>query len=321
MCSANAKAIDNTLPGQAAEKQDELGWLSQLKFELVRGFLWGWAKCFSLRGLYLLGAGFAVCEWLINGKRRRRFRKNLKAGFGEAVKKFDRKTARRACLQQFIRIRCDKIFYLIFDKIPKEQILSRVRFPRETELAEAMQGGKGVYVCTSHIGSMHLVGLILALKGFRVAGVRDPKEGAIRRYIQCKYEKTFSEFSTMRILYSDAYPRDIYRCLQEGFVLGSSLDIGRERAPHLRTVTADVFGQPRKFLVGPIQIALRCGVPIYQIFMFSLRDFYFDLLFLGPLVDPRTATDTPETHQEIIKKYADNNAEQLAKHPDHISRT
>ena len=25
--------------------------------------------------------------------------------------------------------------------------------------------------------------------------------------------------------------------------------------------------------------------------------------------------------EEIIKKYADNNAEQLTKHPDHISRT
>lgn len=309
------------MPAAAPSAEAELGLLSRLKYDLVRGFLWGWARCFSLRGLYLLGAAFAVCEWAINYKRRSRFRKHLKTGFGRGTKVIDRATARSACLQHFIRTRCDKLFYLIFDKLPKEEILARVRFPREADLAAEVTRGKGMYVCLSHIGSHHVLALIMALKGYRVAGVRDPNEGAMRRYIQRKYDETFPEFRAIRMLYSNMYPRDVYRCFQEGYILGSTLDIGRERGAHLRMVSVEMFGKPREFLSGPVQIALRCRAPIYQGFVVSRPNFYFDLVLKGPLIESETATDTPETLQTIIQRYADNIAEHLAQYPDHISRT
>ncbi|HPD31910.1 MAG TPA: hypothetical protein PLL20_18100, partial [Phycisphaerae bacterium] len=277
MCAANASTVNSGSSATLPRKEPEVGELARLKYELVRGFLWAWGKCFSLRGLYLLGTGFAVCEWLVNYKRRRRFKIHLKTGFGRGTRVIDRATARRACLQHFIRTRCDKLFYLIFDKLPREEILSRVRFPREADLAEAVKDGKGIYVCLSHIGSHHVLALIMALKGYRVAGVRDPNEGAMRRYVQRKYEETFPEFRAVRLLYSNMYPRDVYRCLQEGYILGSTLDIGRERGAHLRLVTAEMFGKPRDFLAGPVQIALRCGAPIYQGFVVSRPGFYFDI--------------------------------------------
>jgi lauroyl/myristoyl acyltransferase len=312
--------IPESSASRSSDNDDVIGPWGRLKFEFIRGFLWTWTRCFSLKGLYLLGAAFGVCEWMLNYNRRRRFRQHLRTGFGK-IGMLDKADARRACLQQFIRTRCDKLFYLIFDKLPKETILSRVRFVREPDLAQAAARGKGVYVCTSHIGSMHVVGLIMALKGYRVAGVRDPKEGAARRYIQQKYEETFPEFSTIRILYANMYPRDIYRCFQEGYIMGSSLDVGRQRAAQLRTITVNLFDQPRDFAVGPVQIALRCGAPIYQTFLLSRKDFYFDLLLLGPLAEPESTSDSPETLKEVLQKYADNIAEFLAEHPDHISRT
>jgi lauroyl/myristoyl acyltransferase len=319
MCAENV--TDTSTPVASSPQEAELGLLSRLKYDLVRGFLWGWARCFSLRGLYLLGTGFAICEWAINYKRRSRFRKHLKTGFGRGTKVIDRSAARSACLQHFIRTRCDKLFYLIFDKLPKEEILARVRFPREADLAAEAARGKGMYVCLSHIGSHHVLALIMALKGYRVAGVRDPNEGAIRRYIQRKYEETFPEFRAIRLLYSNMYPRDVYRCFQEGYILGSTLDIGRERGAHLRMVTVEMFGKPREFLSGPVQIALRCQAPIYQGFVVSHPNFYFDLILKGPLIESETATDTPESLQTIIQRYADNIAEHLAQYPDHISRT
>lgn len=321
MCAANASTVNSGPSATLSQKEPEVGALARLKYELVRGFLWAWVKCFSLRGLYLLGTAFAVCEWLVNYKRRRRFKKHLKTGFGRGTRVIDRATARRACLQHFIRTRCDKLFYLIFDKLPREKILSRVRFPREADLADAVKDGKGIYVCLSHIGSHHVLALIMALKGYRVAGVRDPNEGAMRRYVQRKYEETFPEFRAVRLLYSNMYPRDVYRCLQEGYILGSTLDIGRERGAHLRLVTAEMFGKPRDFLAGPVQIALRCRAPVYQAFVVSRPSFYFDIILKGPLADPRTAEDTPETLKAIVQAYADNIAEHLAEHPDHISRT
>ncbi len=321
MCAENVNTVEDAPPVKAADKDVELGLLARFKYELVRGFLWGWARCFSLRGLYLLGAGFAFCEWLVNYKRRRRFRQHLKTGFGRGTRVIDKTTARRACLQHFIRTRCDKLFYLIFDKLPREKILSRVRFPREADLAEVAARGKGVYVCLSHIGSHHVLGLIMALKGFRVAGVRDPNEGALRRYVRLKYEDVFPEFRAIRVLYSNMYPRDVYRCFQEGYILGSTLDIGRERGAHLRMVTVEMFGKPRDFLAGPVQIALRCKAPIYQGFVVSRPDFYFDLILKGPLIESEDAADTPETLQTIVQRYADNIADHLIEFPDHISRT
>jgi lauroyl/myristoyl acyltransferase len=321
MCAENIDTIDNASSGKAPAREGELGPLARFKYELVRGFLWGWARCFSLRGLYLLGAGFAVCEWLINYKRRRRFRQHLKTGFGRGTRVIEKTTARRACLQHFIRTRCDKLFYLIFDKLPKEKILSRVRFPREADFAEEVARGKGMYVCLSHVGSHHVLALIMALKGYRVAGVRDPNEGTLRRYIQRKYEETFPEFRAIRLLYSNMYPRDVYRCFQEGYILGSTLDIGHERGAHLRMVTVEMFGKKRDFLAGPVQIALRCKAPIYQGFVVSRPNFCFDLVLKGPLIESEDAADTPETLKTIIQRYADNIADHLAEYPDHISRT
>jgi lauroyl/myristoyl acyltransferase len=317
------EVIPDSSAARSPEKDEAFGLWARIKFESIRGVLWAWTRCFSLEGLYLLGAVFGVCEWALNYNRRKRFRQHLRTGFGRKAKVLDKAAARRACLQQFIRTRCDKLFYLIFDKLPKEKILARTRFPRESDLAETVsQGhGKGMYVCLSHIGSHHVLALIMALKGYRVAGVRDPNEGALRRYMQRRYEETFPEFRAIRMLYSNMYPRDIYRCFQEGYILGSTLDIGRERGAHLRNVTVDLFGQKRDFLSGPVQIALRCGAPIYQGFVVSRPYFHFDLILLGPLADPATASDNPETLQAIIQKYADNIADHLADHPDHISRT
>jgi lauroyl/myristoyl acyltransferase len=319
MCATNTTG--ELSPVAVREPDGELGPIARLKFELVRGFLWGWARCFSLRGLYLLGTGFAVCEWILNYRRRQRFRLHLKNGFGRGVKVLDKSAARRACLEHFIRTRCDKLFYLIFDKLPKEKILSRARFPREADLAEVLGRQRGVYVCLSHVGSHHVLALIMALKGYRVAGVRDPNEGKLRRYIQRKYEETFPEFKSVRMLYADVYPRDIYRCFQDGYALGSAVDVGREHGLHLKTVTAEMFGKPREFLAGPLQIALRCKAPIYQGFVVSRPDFYFDVILIGPLIEADTAADTPETLQAIVQKYADNIASHLEEHPDHISRT
>ncbi|MBI4581587.1 MAG: hypothetical protein HY718_17955, partial [Planctomycetes bacterium] len=48
------------------QREEHISWPSRVKFMLVRGFLWGWARCFSLTGLYLFGQIFGTCEWLVN---------------------------------------------------------------------------------------------------------------------------------------------------------------------------------------------------------------------------------------------------------------
>ena len=76
-----------------------------------------------------------------------------------------------------------------------------------------------MYVCMSHIGSHHVLALIIALKGYRVAGVRDPNEGTLRRYVQRKYEETFPEFKGKQFqeIYQQACKLVAYEGAEHGF--------------------------------------------------------------------------------------------------------
>lgn len=316
-------AADQIIADRLQAKPDadssELGPLTRVKYMIVRGFLWAWARCFSLKGLYLFGQTFGTLEFLINYKRRRRFRERFHQTFGQYACQIS-DPVWRICWQHCMRTRCDKLFYLIFDKLPREKITNRIKYHNKEYLDEGLKRGKGAYVLMSHNGSHHVAVLLMALMGYKVAGVRDPNEGNVRRYIQERYEETFPEFRDIRMFYADTFPRDLYRCFQEGFILGSALDVSRMRGVHLKTAKVTMFGQEREFLTGTMQIALRCGAPIIQGFVVSRKNFYFHLIGTPPLVDAETEKDTPEILQAAMQKYADNIADHLLKYPDHISK-
>jgi lauroyl/myristoyl acyltransferase len=309
--------------GQASEALEgpELGASTRLKYMLVRGFLWAWARCFSLKGLYLLGQAFGFCEWAINYKRRRRFHEQLRKVFGPALDRGECSAVRGACLRHFTRTRCDKLFYLIFDKLPREKILRRIKFHGKEILDDAIARNKGVYCCLSHNGSHHVLLLLMALMGYKVAGVRDRNEAPLRRYVQERYEETFPEFRDIKMFFADTYPRALYRCFGEGFILGTALDVGRDRGAHLKTASVKMFGEEKKFLIGSMQIALRCGALVMQGFVVSRKNFYFRLIAKEPLVDPDNQADEPAVIQAAMQKYADNIAEHIARYPCHISKS
>ncbi|MFO0838084.1 MAG: lysophospholipid acyltransferase family protein [Phycisphaerae bacterium] len=310
-------AADRETAGRAAAER-RLGWYTRAKFELVRGFLWAWAQTFSLRGLYLFGRVFGTAEYLINFKRRGRYRRELRQIFGTALSRAREKSIIRS---YFRRTRCDKLLYLIFDRLPKDKILRRIRFPGREQVDTALAAGRGIYVMLSHHGSHHVAGLLMALLGYKCAGVRDRNEGAIRVFVQEKYARTFPEFAAIRLLYADSFPRDIYRCFQENRVLGSALDVGRVRGLSLKTCPVRIFGQTREFLTGTLQVALRCRAPIFQAFVVSRPNFYFRLI-AKPLFDPAAEADTnrPELLQELMQRYADGIETHVREYPDHLSR-
>jgi lauroyl/myristoyl acyltransferase len=304
-------------PGtEAPPRAPDLSTIDRIKFELVRGFLYAWARCFSLTGLYKFGQFFGLCEYLINHKRRGRFQRRLGEVFGDSLTPAQ---ARRHTIRFFVRTRCDKLFYLIFDKLPKEKILKRLRFHRREVLDRELARGRGLYVTLSHHGSHHVAGLIMALMGYKMAGVRDRNEGPLRRYVQQRFEETFPEIRSIRVFFSDIFPRDLYRCLQEGYILASALDVERDRGPRLRRIPVQMFGRQREFLTGTMQIALRCGAPIMQGFVISRKNYYFHFHAIGPLVDPDQARDEPEIVQQTMQRYADNIAEHVRKWPCHLS--
>ncbi len=315
--AASPPRVDEDPAGPS--KSRGISWNDRAKFWAVRAFLAAWVSLTSLKGLYLLGRWFGYLEYLINARRRRRYRRELDAAFPEGL---TTARSRRIIRSYFQRTRCDKLYYLIFDRLPREKIMRRIRFHGRQHLDEALARGHGVYVMLSHHGSHHVAGLLMALLGYRCAGIRDRNEGALRRYVQAHYAETFPEYAAIRVLYADTFPREIYRCFNENLVLGSALDVNRVRGLALKTCPVSIFGQQREFLTGTLQIALRCKATICQAFVVSRSNFYFRLIVKPPLhvPDMQSGGESPELIRDLMQQYADGIAAHVREHPDHISR-
>lgn len=271
----------------------------------------------SLDGMYAVARWFGTAEWLVNYKRRRRFADLLRQVWGREPSTDER---RRATREFFIRSRWDRLFYLIFDRLPRERAMSLLSIGNRELLDAAVAHGKGVYVALSHHGAHHVIGMLMSLHGYRVAGVRDRREGGLRRWVRELYDRRYPEFQRTRILYSDSYPRDIYRCLQEGFLLGSAMDVGRVRHPNQKTEEVVVFGERQPFLTGPLRIAVRCRVPILQAFIIPDGQLGYRLDFLDLQSDPNDIVDEETTVAATIRTYAANVERYVRESPWLVSR-
>lgn len=289
--------------------------LTRLRILSVRAFLMGWVHCFSLSGLYRLGQFFGTLEFLTDYKRRRRVERKLVSFFKD---EFPASWRRRVNWRYFMRMRCDKMFYTIMDRIPRGKLMNRIKLVGRRHIDDALANGNGAYVALCHFGSHHVAGLMMALLGYELAGVRDPRESAVRRYILQKYRETFPEVSRVQFFPATSFPRGIYRFLKSNRIVASLLDADRKRGEHTKTHLATVFGEERAFLVGPLQIAFRCGATTLQGFVESRRNFYYRLIITPPLIEPGTGEDEAGTIARVIQHYADGVERFARKHPDHL---
>ena len=271
----------------------------------------------GLEGLYRFGRAFGTIEWLINFKRRRRVRRALE----EVMEAPSARPRRRYTREHFAQTRCDKLFYLVFDRLPRETALACLSFPGQEIAEKALSHGRGIYAALSHHGPLHVTSMLFALRGYKLAGVRDRREGAIRRYIQGLYDRKYPEFGRMRVLYADSFPRDIYRCLQDGFVLGSAMDVSRVRDSRQRHHEVTMFGKTQIILSGPLRIAMRCKSPVFQAFILPEPGFRYSLQ-IEELLDPSKLDESElETALEAaVRRYAANVEEYIRKAPHLLTR-
>lgn len=291
--------------------------ITRARIALVRALLMAWVRAFSLKGLYGLGRFFGTCEYLCDYNRRRRVRRKLHQFFKDELSPA---RVRLITWRYFMRIRCDKMFYTIMDRIPRDKLFKRIKLKGIDQIDEALQRGRGVYVALCHFGSHHIAGLMMALLGYDIAGVRDDKESVVRRYIAQKYRETFPEVARMKMFYSSSFPRQIMRHMQQNGIVASLLDVDRRRGETTRMHPVNIFGEEREFLAGPVQMAIRCGATTFQGFVVSRRNFYYQLIIDEKLIDP----DQPEAEdvivQRVMQHYA-NNVEAFARrHPDHLMK-
>jgi len=301
----------------AAHPQSEVTKWEAFSFASMRLFLGGLLRIVGLGGLYHLSRGFGGLEYLIDYKRRRRVGKMQSIVFDESTPK---RVRRKWVCENFMRLRCDKVFYLIFDKLPKERLADCFEIVNRDILDAALARGKGVYAMTSHIGSGHVIGMLMSFMGYRVSGVRSPKEGNIRRYMQSKWAEKYPDHPPITLLYTGHFPRPIYRLFKDNFILGSSSDVSKIPDEKMRTIPVKLFGHELEFLLGPLLIAIRCKAAVLQSFTLSSPGFKYRVEFLGPLTDPDSGDESPELLGKVMQQYADNIAEYARRYPDHITK-
>lgn len=315
--AADKVSTDLSVSAKASSEKG-LGWWEWLSFSAMRRLLrlhmWFW----GIGGLYASSRHFGTLEYLINYKRRRRVGQMLDVVLGENLAPSRR---RQLIRDHFVRQRCDKVFYLIFDLLDREDVEARFSIVNRHLLDEGLARGKGVYTLLCHHGPHHVSGMIMSLLGYRVGGIRDPNEGAIRRYVQSLWERKYSDLPRPRVLYAGDFVRQVYRLFKDNYGLGSALDVSRKRDPRQKTCPVRIFGEQREFLTGTLQIALRCNAAVLQGFIIASDNFHYRLEFTGPMVDPDgDHAETPERLASIMQQYADNIADYARRYPDHISR-
>lgn len=311
MNRAEAAALSASLDPDAKP----VPWFTACRIATVRGFLVFWSRLFGLSGLYMLGRFFGTCEFLVDYKRRRRVIRKLTELLGDELTPGRRLAHTR---RYFMRIRCDKMFYTIMDRIPRAKLMKRIKLIDGHLIDEGLARGKGVYVALCHFGSHYIAGLMMSLLGYEVSGLRDPKESAVRRYIQQKYRETFPEVATMAVFPANSFPRQVYRRLQNNTLVASLIDPDRKRSENAKWTTVTMFGEERELLAGPLQIAFRCGATTLQGFVVSRKNFYYQLIVKPPLVEPGMERDDDVTIQQAAQRYAVQVEKFARKYPYHI---
>jgi len=272
---------------------------------------------FGVEGVYRFSRWFGTMEWLVDYHRRRRFAVVLAQLFPEGLPKSQ---AHTLCREFFRHARCNKTFYPVLDTLGSEQIASAINFEHREILDDCLKGGQGVYVAMSHHGPYHIGATLMALLGYKMAAVRDRNEGALRRYTSQQFERKYPELQRVKTFYAGAYPRAIYRCLRDGYVLGSAIDVSRVKDPRQKTETVHIFGSQHEFLTGPLRIAIRCRVPVIQAFVLPVGCFRYRVIFQGPLLMPDQMQDEEQAIRQAMAAYIENVERQMRRYPCHLSR-
>jgi len=295
-----------------------LSWWESISFRVTHTAASVVLGILSPSGFYRFGRLFGTLEWIIDYKRRRRFGRTLGRMLEHKPTSAERRRITRAF---FMRSRCDKLFYLTFDRMLKHDAMSWFTIGNRHLIDDALARGRGAYVALAHQGDHHTLGMLFTQCGYPATGVRDGNEGPLRRFVQARFARHYPDIPRPRILFADAFPRELYRALQDGHVLMSLMDVSRVRAEHQKMRKVRIFGQEREFVTGPLRIAIRCKSPVFQAFFIAEENFRYRFEIVDSLLDPDEVTDEETAVQQALTKYATNVENFLREHPESVSRT
>jgi KDO2-lipid IV(A) lauroyltransferase len=179
---------------------------------------------------------------------------------------------------------------LAVDSLDREKMEKLVRFEGEEILRDALAGGKGALVLTSHQGNWEYTNLALAARGYGMSVVgRRIKNPKVDAFITAMRE----HFGTKFIHHRNAV-RPVLRALAAGEIAGFLLD---QRAQAKEGILSEFFGRPVSTNPGLALIALRSGAPV--VFCWSERvEEGFVVHFDGVIKPPESGS-----REELVRSF------------------
>jgi len=159
---------------------------------------------------------------------------------------------------------------------------------------DLMSRGKGVLVCTAHIGNFELFGTFAALFGYPITAVVKPiKNAGVQRFWDEQRDTLMFDVLPWRTSF-----RDILRKLKANELVAMIMDQNTIRS---QGVFVDFFGRPASTTPGLAILAAQSGTPVLPAFMVQRSNFKHEMVF-GDVIEPPT-NKTPETIQAFTQQY------------------
>ena len=172
----------------------------------------------------------------------------------------------------------------------RADLLGRVEVQGRKHLEKAVERGRGVVICCTHIGNWELAAVVLAHWGYTlnaVAGVQ------LNRWLSPAVRETRSELAIRTVSPEDGF-RKLLRALERGELVALMVDgdIYRHGTP------VELFGRETRFPAGPGVLAQRTGALVLCGYCERVAAGRFRIT-MEPALDPAAFPDTAALHATV----------------------
>ena len=172
----------------------------------------------------------------------------------------------------------------------RNELLSRVDVSGREHLERAVERGRGVVLCCTHLGNWELAAVVLAHWGYTlhaVAGVQ------LNRWLSPAVRETKSELAIHTVSPEDGF-RKLVRALEHNDLVALMVDGDIYR----HGTRVEFFGRETRFPAGPGVLAQRTGALVICGFCERLAGGRFRIV-MEPALDPTTFPDTAAIHAAV----------------------
>jgi Kdo2-lipid IVA lauroyltransferase/acyltransferase len=209
-------------------------------------------------------------------KYRKRVNENLSLAFGEA----ESAAERRALVREiFFHLALTPLESIYAYAKPADRYILKIPIQGKEHLDKALAGGRGVVALGAHLGPFTLIGLRLALEGYRYnVIINQDNFPRLMRLVDSRQHRTGQHPFPPKPP-SAAIKRSL-NCLRRNEILYIVADEQQRRGG----LAVPFFGQPALTPVGPALFSLKTGAPLLPMFLIR-RDGSPPELQIGPPVE------------------------------------